>query len=235
MEHDYGQMVLMDRENGRIRGQLFNKSNKPKKKTTTSMARHMTSDENMLVLAREDWEAKMREIFKSDVFRARRDAYEAHCRREVSARKEGEKARKEAEREAERARKEADKAAERARKDAHRAWARECKHAKKVRVQEEKRQARENAKAAKADRTPAAKHRRATAAAATIHTTRTTRTTAKVSDDAELEDPDFTEVETPPHSHPQGVQKAASGILAADDEEPPRRSKRGRMPRKLID
>jgi hypothetical protein len=45
MEVDYALRRLGDRENGRLCAWLFDKSNKHKKKETTSHAQHMTSEE----------------------------------------------------------------------------------------------------------------------------------------------------------------------------------------------
>ena len=56
----------------------------------------------MDALAREEWALAMKEVFKDRIFKARRDAYEKHCKTlaaEVKMReKEAERAQKDAER-----------------------------------------------------------------------------------------------------------------------------------------
>jgi hypothetical protein len=135
MQRDYALKKLMEKENERLRQRLFNKTNKPKNKQSTGHARHMTSEEVLEELAREDWQAAMKEVFKSDVFKQRKRAYDQYCRDELANEKAAEKARKAVE-----------KANERARKAAE-----------KLQVQQEQREARERAReAGKQANTPAA-------------------------------------------------------------------------------
>ncbi|KAF7971789.1 hypothetical protein HWV62_19919 [Athelia sp. TMB] len=105
MEKDYAIKVLMDKENGRLRKKLFDKSAKKGKKTT-GYARHMTSDEVLDALAREEWASAMKEVFKERVWRLRKQAYERYCRdmvaQEKAKLKEVERVRKDGEREEER-------------------------------------------------------------------------------------------------------------------------------------
>ena len=65
LEEDYAQMKLMDFENERLRKQIFAKENRSKQsKRTSARARHMTGDEMLDFLARQDWEGRMKDIFK---------------------------------------------------------------------------------------------------------------------------------------------------------------------------
>lgn len=109
MQRDYALKKLMEKENERLRQRLFNKTNKPKKKQSSGHARHMTSDKVLEELARDDWQAAMKEVFKSEVFKQRKRAYEQYCRDELASEKAAEKARKSVERAEERARKLAEK------------------------------------------------------------------------------------------------------------------------------
>ena len=68
MEKDYALKVLMDKENERLWKCLYDKSKKPSKKTS-GHAQHMTSEENLEALAREDWAAQMKEVFKDWAFK----------------------------------------------------------------------------------------------------------------------------------------------------------------------
>lgn len=79
MEKDYALKVLMDKENGRLRKKLFDKSKKKGKKTT-GYARHMTSDEVLDALVQVEWAAAMKEVFKEHVWRLRKQAYEKYFR-----------------------------------------------------------------------------------------------------------------------------------------------------------
>lgn len=112
MQMDYALKKLMGGENQHLRKRLFDKSNKPKR-LSYGLSRRMTSEKSLDALAREEWAAAMKEVFKDRDFKARRDAYEKHCRElaaEVKAHeKEVEKARKDIERDAERRRKEIEK------------------------------------------------------------------------------------------------------------------------------
>lgn len=98
MQRDYALKRLMDHENERLRKRLFEKPNKPNKKLTSGFARHMTSEENLLALAREVWQLKMKEVFRSEKFKARKDLYDDHVRQEANAEKEREKNEKSRER-----------------------------------------------------------------------------------------------------------------------------------------
>ena len=65
LEHDYAQMKLMDLENERLRKRAFARDQqKLKKHYTTNHARHMTAEENLELLAREEWERKMKVVYK---------------------------------------------------------------------------------------------------------------------------------------------------------------------------
>jgi hypothetical protein len=125
MQRDYALKKLMEKENERLRQRLFNKTNQPKKKQSSGHARHMTSDEVLEELARDDWQAAMKEVFKSDVFKQRKRAYDQYCRNELAKEKAAEKARKAAE-----------KAGERARKAAGKLRARQEQREERERVQE---------------------------------------------------------------------------------------------------
>ena len=94
MQKDHAFKKLMDSENERLRKQLYNRQNKPKKKQATGFARHMTSEENLVALAREEWQAAMKEVFKNPVFKERREKYDRYCK-EIAA-KEKEREREEA-------------------------------------------------------------------------------------------------------------------------------------------
>ena len=71
MQKDYTQKILMDQENGRLHQQLFDKQKK-QKKTTAAYVRHMTLEECLEALAQDEWKSKMKEVFKSDKFKALR-------------------------------------------------------------------------------------------------------------------------------------------------------------------
>ena len=65
LEQDYAQMKLMDLENEKLRKRAFaREEQKSKKKLVAGRARHMTTEDNLDVLAREDWEKLMKEVFK---------------------------------------------------------------------------------------------------------------------------------------------------------------------------
>jgi hypothetical protein len=76
---DHAQKILMEGENARLRVALFQKAGKRQKREVTGLARHMTADENMVLLARADFKAKMAPIFEQLVpkFRALKAAYKA--------------------------------------------------------------------------------------------------------------------------------------------------------------
>lgn len=65
LEEDYAQMKLMDLENERLRKRVFEKENRSKQsKLTSARARHMTAIEMLDFLARQDWESRMKDVFK---------------------------------------------------------------------------------------------------------------------------------------------------------------------------
>ena len=69
MQHDYTLKQLMDNKNRQLRKCLFNKEKKPGKKLTSGHARHMTNEENLMKLAKMDWVAVMKEVFKDPVWK----------------------------------------------------------------------------------------------------------------------------------------------------------------------
>ena len=65
LEEDYAQMKLMDLENARLRKQLLEKGKrKPQSKRTSGRAQHMMAAKNLDLLARQDWESDMKDVFK---------------------------------------------------------------------------------------------------------------------------------------------------------------------------
>lgn len=65
LEEDYAQMKLMDLENERLRKQAFRKvKQKNQNRLTSGHARHMTAAESLDLLARQDWERWMKDVFK---------------------------------------------------------------------------------------------------------------------------------------------------------------------------
>ena len=65
LKQDYAQMKLMDLENEKLRKRAFAREGwKAKKKLMTGQACHMTANENLDMLAQEDWEKLMQEVFK---------------------------------------------------------------------------------------------------------------------------------------------------------------------------
>jgi hypothetical protein len=65
LEEDYAQMKLMDLENERLRKQVLEKGKrKNNSKLASGRARHMTAAENLDLLARQDWESRMKDVFK---------------------------------------------------------------------------------------------------------------------------------------------------------------------------
>lgn len=145
--------VLMEKENERLRKRLFNKDKKPSKKTS-GHARHMTSEEMLDALARDEWASKMAEVFKETAFKQRKKAYEKWCRDMVAQEKAQEK-------EAGRAQKEAEKEEERRRKDAEKMYEQEHKLRERERVKALK----DSAKLQKAAAVAAAKAEKARLAA----------------------------------------------------------------------
>ena len=167
MEVDYASRRLGDRENGRLRARLFDKSNKHKKKETTSHARHMTSEEVLDALAKDDWRLKMKDVWNDPAFKAQKKACDAYARELVTTEKaderEIERSQKDAEREAEKARKDAEKEKDRARK----AEERQAKAAEKLRLSNENKLEKARAKGLKDAAAALAKAQKATDAATT--------------------------------------------------------------------
>jgi hypothetical protein len=65
LEEDYVQMKLMDLENERLRKRAFEKDKqKGQNKRSSGHARHMTASENLDLLAQQDWESRMKDVFK---------------------------------------------------------------------------------------------------------------------------------------------------------------------------
>lgn len=138
MQRDYALKKLMEKENGRLRKRLFDKSSKKKSKFAQGFARHMTSEESLDALAKEEWAAGMKEVFKEKVFKQRRDAYEKYCRELAAEEKAREREAERTKKEEERAQREAEIMRERTRK----AQERRC-------VQEERKREKEHQKALK--------------------------------------------------------------------------------------
>src|SRR5882762_5763349 len=70
MEADHASKQLMDAENQRLRNRLFEKSKKPtQRKEGGSSARHMTSQECMIALAKDIWKSSMVDVHKQIVER----------------------------------------------------------------------------------------------------------------------------------------------------------------------
>ena len=65
LEEDYAQMKLMDLENERLRKQLLEKRKQKKQnRLTLTHAQHMTAAKNLDLLARQNWESGMKDVFK---------------------------------------------------------------------------------------------------------------------------------------------------------------------------
>jgi hypothetical protein len=65
LEDDYAQMKLMDLENERLRKQILERGKrKNQSRLTLERARHMTATENLDLLAQQDWESGMKDVFK---------------------------------------------------------------------------------------------------------------------------------------------------------------------------
>jgi hypothetical protein len=72
LEEYYAQMQLMDLENERLRKKVFEKGKwKNQGKLTSGHAQHMTVAENLDFLACQDWESKMKDVFKEVASRFR--------------------------------------------------------------------------------------------------------------------------------------------------------------------
>ena len=120
MQKDHALKKLMDKENGRLGKRLYDKTNKHAKKVSSGFARHMSSEESLDALAREEWASEMKEVFKDRVWKARRDAYEKYVREMAAEQKRQEKEAERVRKEAEKNRKEAEKDEERQRKEIQR-------------------------------------------------------------------------------------------------------------------
>jgi hypothetical protein len=65
LEKDYAQMKLMDLENEKLRKRAFAREARKKVTSlTTGQARHMTANDTLEILARQDWEKAMKDVFK---------------------------------------------------------------------------------------------------------------------------------------------------------------------------
>jgi hypothetical protein len=65
LEEDSAQMKLMDLENKRLRKHILDKGKrKNQNKHTSGHARHMIAAENLDLLAQQDWESGMKDVFK---------------------------------------------------------------------------------------------------------------------------------------------------------------------------
>jgi hypothetical protein len=114
LEEDYAQMKLMDLENERLRKRAFEKDKrKANNKQTSGQARHMTAAENLDLLARQDWESRMKDVFKEAAPR-----FKILKKNILDYYKDIEKAKKVADREAKKAEREAKKVAAAAEKAA---------------------------------------------------------------------------------------------------------------------
>ncbi|KAK0461869.1 uncharacterized protein EV420DRAFT_1477588 [Desarmillaria tabescens] len=172
MEKDYTQKVLMDQENERIRGRLFQKINKPLKKQSNAYARHMTSEESLQQLAEEDWKAKMKIMFTSHEWKEWKTKCATKRKEMALEEKEKEKEAGRAERAAlkeKRANKKAEektrKAEEKAEQEREKAMEKERKALARTHAMQKKKQVQERAKMEKAIRSLAAKEAKAAAAA----------------------------------------------------------------------
>ncbi|KAH9913168.1 uncharacterized protein B0H18DRAFT_960572 [Fomitopsis serialis] len=187
VQRDHALLKLKDRENRTLREQLHSRAlqaGKGKKRTKgrrrragkTGHPRHMTGEENLNQLARQDAEGKMQDLFKEArvEFKERRQAITQEEREVALQRKKKEaaeksakkketaaakKAAKEQERAAARAMKEQERAAARAAKEQERmakAQEREAAHAVKAQEREAARAVKEQERAAKAQEREAA-------------------------------------------------------------------------------
>ena len=111
MPRDFVLKKLMDKENEHLWKWLFDKSHKPSKKQS-SLSWHMTLEESLDALAREEWESAMKIVFKNRIFKAWRDAYKKYCWNMAAEDKAWEKEAEKAKKDAEKAQKEADKSEE---------------------------------------------------------------------------------------------------------------------------
>ncbi|KAJ7499988.1 hypothetical protein FB451DRAFT_1207166 [Mycena latifolia] len=132
LEKNYAQMILMNKENARLRQQLHAKKNKPKRTYTTGHARLMTSVEMTQKLLEELQKKLMGELHKDlrqKIFPDIRAKHAQQSKEAHAVEKEAAKAVKEAEKAAVKAAKEAEKAAKEAAKAAEREIAKAAKAA----------------------------------------------------------------------------------------------------------
>lgn len=92
MERDYALKVLMNEENGRLRERLFNKSKKKPKTIVNSLPRHLTSEDALYELAKNDWLQAMKDVWKEPAFRERKKMIEQQAREEERRKDEKKKA-----------------------------------------------------------------------------------------------------------------------------------------------
>lgn len=150
MQKDYALKKLMDKENEELRDRLYNKKNKPGKKEKTGFARHMTAEENLAELAKDEWAAVMKQIFKDPIFKERRVQCDKACKEVLEAEKAREKEAMRAEKKAEREREAQRKQSEKLRVQTAKRLERERVRAGKEVARQEKAAAAAAAKAAKA-------------------------------------------------------------------------------------
>jgi hypothetical protein len=123
LEQDYTQMKLMDLENEKLRKRAFaREERKTKKKLVAGQARHMTAEENLDMLAREDWEKLMKDIFKelAPRLKVQKKTITLFYQNLEKERKAAERAQKTEERQTKKANADAEKAAKRGHGRGHR-------------------------------------------------------------------------------------------------------------------
>jgi hypothetical protein len=175
MSADHAQKLLMDNENGALRSQMFDKRGEKRKKREVTNARHMTSHENMIELAKDEWKEKMKIVWAETVWKERKDMIKDAEKAEKQAKelrlKEAEAERKSQERakiqeakrieiEAEQQRKATEKAIEQARKAADKEMEQALKAAEKEAEKARKAEEREAERVRKVLEKEAAKARK---------------------------------------------------------------------------
>ncbi|KAJ3484616.1 hypothetical protein NLI96_g5517 [Meripilus lineatus] len=133
LEKNYAQMRLMDMENGNLRQQLYNKPKKPSKKTS-SHSRHLTNEENLQLLAKEEAMQLWKDVFKEAApqFRAQKDKIKQFYQDEAAEQKRAVAAAKAVEREQEKLAKEAERVAKAEARERHRVAVHERKEAERA-------------------------------------------------------------------------------------------------------
>jgi hypothetical protein len=115
LEEDYAQMKLMGLENERLRKRAFEKEKRKaqKNKQSSGQARHMTAAENLDLLARQDWESRMKDVFKEAApqFKVLKKSILDYHKQIEKAKQVAERTAKKAEREAKKVAAAAEKAA----------------------------------------------------------------------------------------------------------------------------